>query len=128
VGRLDLVKGFFNPDGCLKPNANVTQMNDGFTWACEFGKSAVVDFLLERGIDLSARLKHQGQTGLHWAAGGGHIETVKVLLARKAPVDIKDETCGVTPLAWALFGWRHPSPGGTPERLRDGAAPCCRRR
>jgi hypothetical protein len=42
-----------------------------------------------------------------------------VLLERKAPVDIKDETWAVTPLAWALFGWRHPLPGGTPERYYE---------
>ena len=110
---------YFNPDRSLKANATAAQMKDGFTWACEFGRSAVVEFLLERGMDVRARLKHHGQTGLHWAAGGGHVETVKVLLAREAPVDIKDETWAVTPLAWTLFGWRHPLPGGTPERYYE---------
>jgi hypothetical protein len=119
IGRLDLVNTFFNADGSLKQHATAAQMKDGYTWACEFGKSEVVEFLLDRGIPVDARLRHHGQTGLHWAAGGGHIETVKMLLERNAPVDIQDETWGVTPLAWALFGWRHPSPGSTLEHY-DG--------
>jgi hypothetical protein len=119
IGRLDLVKTFFHADGSLKQNATAAQMKDGYTWACEFGKSEVVQFMLDRGIQVDARLRHHGQTGLHWAAGGGHVETVKMLLAHKAPVDIQDETWGVTPLAWALFGWRHPSPGSTPEHYSE---------
>jgi hypothetical protein len=119
IGRLDLVKTFFHADGSLKQNATAKQMKDGYTWACEFGKSAVVEFLLDRGVQVDARLRHHGQTGLHWAAGGGHVETVKMLLTRGAPVDIQDETWGVTPLAWALFGWRHPSPGSTPEEYYE---------
>src|SRR5215510_9796087 len=113
VGRLDIVKGFFNPDGSLKPVATEKQMKDSFAWACEFGKTNVVDFLLQMGIRLDARLRHDGQTGLHWAAYGGHADTVKLLLERKAPVDIKDVSYGGTPLGWALYAW-----GTRPDRQR----------
>ena len=68
VGRLDVVKSFFNDDGSLKPPATQQQMKDGFAWACQFGRTSVVDFLLQRGMDVDAKLKHDGQTGLHWAA------------------------------------------------------------
>src|SRR5215813_250129 len=108
AGRLDVVKGFFNDDGTLKPLATPEQMKDGFAWACEFGRSRVVGFLLGRGMQLDARLKHDGQTGLHWAALGGHLDTVKLLLDRGAPVDAKDESYGGTPLGWALYGWGAP--------------------
>ena len=97
VGRLDVVKSFFNDDGSLKPPATQQQMKDGFAWACEFGRTSVVDFLLQRGMDVDAKLKHDGQTGLHWAAYGGHADTVKLLLERGAPVDAKDESYGGTP-------------------------------
>ena len=30
--------------------ATFKQMQDGFTWACEYGRSAVVEFLLQRGV------------------------------------------------------------------------------
>jgi hypothetical protein len=39
------------------------------------------------------------------AAGGGHVDTVKLLLERKAPVDQKDGVYDGTPLGWALYGW-----------------------
>lgn len=38
VGRLDVVKSFFNKEGSLKPTATRRQMKDGFAWACEFGR------------------------------------------------------------------------------------------
>jgi ankyrin repeat protein len=111
VGRLEVVKSFFNVDGRLKPSATPQQMKDGFAWACEFGRTSVVDFLLQNGMEVDAKLRHDGQTGLHWAACGGHVDTVKLLLERSAPVDAKDESYGGTPLGWALYGW-----GNTPAR------------
>jgi hypothetical protein len=54
---------------------------------------------------------------LHWAAGGGHVETVRVLLERGAPVDAKDATWDGTPLQWAFFGLVNPkTPSVDPER------------
>ena len=52
VGRLDVVQSFFNDDGSLKPPATEKQRTDGFAWACEFGRTSVVDFLLRTGIDV----------------------------------------------------------------------------
>jgi ankyrin repeat protein len=46
--------------------------------------------------------------GLHWAAYAGQLDIVKLLLERKAPLDLKDESHDGTPLAWALYGWSHP--------------------
>src|SRR5207248_1764452 len=109
VGRLDIVRSFFNEDGSLRPTATPKQMKDGFAWACEFGRTAVVDFLLQRGMDLDAKIPHHGQTGMHWAAYGGHATTVKLLLERGAPVDAKDESFEGTPLGWALYAWGNSS-------------------
>jgi ankyrin repeat protein len=114
VGQIDVVKSFFDEDGSLKAGATKEQMKSGFNWACEYGWSRVVDFLLQRGIDVGER--HRGATGLHWAALGADAETVKLLLERKAPVDVDDETWNGTPLGWALHGWLNPSP----EIVRDG--------
>jgi ankyrin repeat protein len=105
VGRLDLVETFFNEDGSLKPPATPDQMRAGFAWACEFGRTGVVDFLLQKGMDAEAKLMHDGQTGLHWAAFGGHVDTVRLLLDHGVPIEAKDENYGGTPLGWALYGW-----------------------
>jgi ankyrin repeat protein len=105
VGRLDVVKSFFTDDGSMKPAVTQQQMMDGFAWACEFGRTSVVDFLLQRGMKEDVKLKHDGQTGLHWAAYGGHVDVVNLLLQRGAPVDAKDESYDGTPLGWALYAW-----------------------
>ena len=116
VGRLDVVKTFFAPNGTLREDATAQQMKDGFTWACEFGRTEVVDFLLERGMDVAAKLRHHGQTGLHWAAFGGHTDTVRLLLHRQAPVNARDDAFGGTPLGWALYAWS----GDEPHAGSDG--------
>jgi ankyrin repeat protein len=116
VGRLDVVRRFFNADGRLLPPATPKQMHDGFAWACEFGRTSVVDFLLRHGIGIDTKLPHDGQTGLHWAAYGGHAETVKLLLERGAPVNTADESYGGTPLEWALYAW-----GNSPRPTERGS-------
>jgi hypothetical protein len=76
-------------------------MRDGFTWACEYGHTAVVELLLDRGLNVGELLpRPHGQTGLHWAAHAGHIE---------------DSSFGETALGWALVGW--------PARKADGGTP-----
>src|SRR5438874_3058837 len=57
VGRLDVVKSFFNADGSLKPPATPQQLKDGFTWACEFGRTEVVDSLFQNGVGLADQLR-----------------------------------------------------------------------
>lgn len=122
IGRLDVVRSYFNEDGTLKMEATAAQKKDGFTWACEFGRTSVVDFLLEKGMEVGAKLKHHGQTGLHWAAYGGHLDTVKVLLKRKAPVNVTGESFGGTPLGWALYAWAEAEPGSVRDRYYEVVA------
>jgi hypothetical protein len=99
------VKTFFDADGTLEKTATPEQMADGFTWACGFGKTDVVEFLLQRGMNVAAKLKNHGQTGLHGAATGGYVDTVELLLRWRAPVDMRDDSFDATPLGWALYGW-----------------------
>jgi ankyrin repeat protein len=106
IGRLDLVETFFNPDGRLKPPATLAQLKNGFTWACEYGQTAVVEYLLDHGVAVGEVLpRPHKQTGLHWAALGGHVDTVKALLKHRPPLDVKDASFDATPLGWALYGW-----------------------
>jgi ankyrin repeat protein len=111
VGRLDLVKSFFAADHTLTNGATQEQMNRGFAWACEYGRTNVVEFLLDMGMDVGASLRNHGQTGLHWAAHCANISTAKALLKRGAVVDAKDPSFSSTPLSWALHGWSDPPPG-----------------
>ncbi|HEY2585455.1 MAG TPA: ankyrin repeat domain-containing protein [Tepidisphaeraceae bacterium] len=105
VGRLDVVKTFFDPTGRRKSTATQSQMNAGFAWACEFGRTEVAAFLLQNGMDADATLTQRGETGLHWAAYGAHVEIARLLLERVTRVDIKDQAHQSTPLEWAVFAW-----------------------
>ena len=106
VGRLDVVKTFFTDSGKLKSAATRQQILDGFAWACQFGHTDVVDFLLRHGVTVDTKLKHHGQIGLHWAACGGHLPVVKLLLDHGASVHVKDPTFDGNPLHWALYAWQ----------------------
>jgi ankyrin repeat protein len=105
LGRLDVVTTFFDEAGALTGGATSQQMHDGFSWACEYGRTEVVDFLLRHGVNAGARLRPHQQTGLHWAAFGGHDATVRVLLAHNPPLDVRDASFDGTPLGWALYAW-----------------------
>ena len=122
VGRLDVVQSYFNPDGTLTAAATTEQMHAGFGWACEFGRTSVVEFLLDQGMPIDARLQHEGPTGLHWAALGGHADIVSLLLARQAPVNAVDASHNGTPLTWALHGWNDPPAGVSRDRYYDVVA------
>ena len=82
VGRLDVVKTFFNPDGSLKANCTKAQMESAFQYACREGHISVVDFFLQKGLDVRTH-SGDGQTALHWAAIGGKLEMIKFLLKQK---------------------------------------------
>jgi len=116
IGRLDVVKTYFNADGTLKGTATPAQFNSAFKWACSYGQKDVVEYLLPKGINLAEQ--HRGETPLHMAAYGGRVEIGRLLLAQGAPVDVRDESYRSPPLGWALYGWSHPpeDPGGARHR------------
>ena len=98
VGRLDVVKTFVRPDGTLMNGATQKHLIDGFAWAAEYGHTAVVEYLLDAGMPLDSRLRHDGQSALHWAGLGGHADTVRFSSARRA-IDQTDPYEGA-PLDW----------------------------
>jgi hypothetical protein len=89
VGFLDVVQRFFDGHGTLLPPATQEQVDRGFIWACEYGRRDVVDFLIDRGVDLHAG-ENSGQTALHLAAHHGQLEVVHLLIARGAPLEAKN--------------------------------------
>jgi hypothetical protein len=86
VGRLDVVKSFFDENGNLEPPATQLQMERGFLWACEYGQNETVEFFLQRGVNFKTQAG-TAQTALHWAVIGGHEDTIKLLLERGASLD-----------------------------------------
>jgi len=73
----------------------------------ERGDKALVEFLLNQGIDIDAKCK--GLTALHIAANEGHKDIVELLIARGADVNALDiNSTYVPPLHMAITG-NHPN-------------------
>jgi ankyrin repeat protein len=82
LGRLDVVKELID-------EATDQQRDEGFRYACLYGRRDVVQWFLERGMDLAGH-RGDGQTALHMAVIGGHLEIVKLLLGHKPPLEAKN--------------------------------------
>jgi hypothetical protein len=72
VGRLDLVRQL--------GGASQQELERALIMAARYGRCETVEYLLDRGVDVAAS---DGMTALHWAAGGGHLEMMKLLIARE---------------------------------------------
>ncbi len=68
-------------------------MDEAFAWACMLGRTNDAEFLLERGVDPCEGDK-TGQTGFHYAAMGGHHDTIMLLIERKVPMEVKNRYDG----------------------------------
>ena len=112
LGRLDVVKRFIDRDRSVQADASLIPLpaepgaakalvEEAFIEACMHGRTRVAEFLLNQGVDPSAQV-NTGQTGLHYAAHGGHLETVRMLLERNAPLEVKN-MYGGTVLGQALW-------------------------
>jgi hypothetical protein len=110
VGRLDVVKRFFNADGRLKGKTTKKELQAALKHACAWGRLNVVEFLLDKGVDLS-RDRGDGQTPMHCAAIGGQLEIIKFLLKHNAPLEAKN-IYGGTVLGQTLWSAAH---GGDPK-------------
>ena len=107
VGDLAAVKRCLGDDA-PRGEPTARQLQRAFNWACGYGRTEVVEFLLSKGM--SVRDAESGDTPLHHASHGGHPDIVKLLLARGAEVNAIDKSYEATPLGWAMYGYLHPSP------------------
>jgi ankyrin repeat protein len=86
VGRLDLVKEFVTSRSNRRADKDMEQ---ALIHAALYGHLEIVEFLLERGVDPAVK-DHQAFTALHWAAGGGFVDVVRLLVSRGAPLEAKN--------------------------------------
>lgn len=66
-----------------------TALAEALTCACFLGCTSVADYLLAQGADSSAG-NGTGLNAFHWAANRGQLETVMLLISRKAPLEIRN--------------------------------------
>lgn len=101
VGDLEIVRAHFADAGHLKPVTTKQQLDCGFLWASEYGRNAVIEFLLKHGADLNSQAG-TGQSPLHWAVIGGQVETIQLLLRHGSSLEAKNIYDG-TALGQALW-------------------------
>lgn len=83
--------------------SRLTKANDEFFEACDQGDTEVLSRLLanEPGLVKARNPRRYNATGLHAAAGRGHLEAVKLLLARGADPNARETGDDTYPLHWA---------------------------
>jgi Ankyrin repeats (3 copies)/Ankyrin repeats (many copies) len=111
-GRLDLVRACFDADGGLRPDAALSRPNpanffpvppripatsdpeeimaEAFVHACQHGRTEVVRWFLDRGLNPDIA-PYFGRTGLLWAIIHQQVEVVRLLMERGADPSIHDE-------------------------------------
>ena len=72
-------KGYFDDE----PKA----LAEALTCASFLGRTSVADFLMTRGVD-PAGGTGTGLSAFHWAANRGNLDTVNLLIERKAPLEL----------------------------------------
>ncbi len=76
-------------------------LNEALTCACFNGRTKIAELLLNAGLDPAAGTATE-MSALHWAADRGNLDTVKVLLERGAPLEVKNQYGG-TVLGFAVW-------------------------
>jgi hypothetical protein len=61
---------------------------EAFTCACFLGRLSVAKFLLKKGVDPTAG-NGTGLNAFHWAANRGQLDTVKLLIEHKVPLETR---------------------------------------
>ena len=104
VGRLDRVRALFDDTGRPREPVNAGDLDSALQYAAGYGHADVVQFLLDRGSS-PGMADDGGQTPLHWATFGPHVDVTRVLLAARAPVAARDRRFNATPLDWMVHAW-----------------------
>ena len=92
------------------PQASAPNRHLAFALAAQLGHVDVVNLLLDAGEDpdrFNPEGAHAHSTPLHQAVSAGHLEMVRLLVARGASTTQPDKIHNGTPLGWAVFG-KHP--------------------
>jgi len=108
-------------EGCF--NNAPDALAEALTCACFLGRTSVAEYLLMRGVDPSAGAG-TGLNALHWAANRGQLETVRLLVARKAPLETRSMYGGTAlgTTVWAAIHETKPDHGQIIEELINAGA------
>ena len=76
-------------------------LGDDLLAATRKGDLAQVKALLDKGANVDSKTRYN-QTPLFFACDRGHLEIAKLLIARGASLNVKDNFYNATPLTWAM--------------------------
>ena len=76
-------------------------LDEAFAWACMLGRAGDAERLLDLGADPVAGMK-TGLAGAHYAASGGHFDTMRMIIRRVVPLETVN-IYGGTVLGQALW-------------------------
>ena len=85
-----------------------SHLQRAFVWACAYGRTEVVHFLMAHRVDPAAT-DTLGMTGLHWAAANGHLDIVNVLTQRGALLEARNQWGGTVLDSTVYFALQHPA-------------------
>ncbi len=85
------------------------ECGEALAQAASQGRASAVGLMLALGFSPGSAGGWPG-TPLHHAAWHGQVECVRTLLTHGAPVNVRDERYGSSPLAWAVHGSVHATP------------------
>lgn len=120
LGLLDVVRGYFRPDGSLREGAyrlyrqagneidggdRAAVVTEALVYACMNGRDEVAAELLDRGAGINGivPIARWRITPLHGAAWAGWPELCRDLLRRGADPTLRDEVERGTAVGWAAF-------------------------
>jgi ankyrin repeat protein len=95
--------------------------------AAESNDGRAVRLMLDAGWPVDVR-GSSGATPLHFAAWHGNVDMARAILARRPPLELRDEEYDATPLGWAFhgsrFGWNRAAGdhAGVVQLLLDAGA------
>jgi ankyrin repeat protein len=73
---------------------------------------AATETMLDAGFDVAAT-GGLGETALHWACFTGNLAKARILIARGAPLDLRDRTHRSLPIGWCHYAFvNQPAPDG----------------
>jgi ankyrin repeat protein len=96
---------------------------EALTCACFLGLTSVADYLLTQGVDPTAGAG-TGLAAFHWAANRGQLETVRLLIRRKAPLETRSMHGGTVlgTAVWSAINEPRPDHLQIIEELLDAGA------
>ncbi len=131
LGKADLVDAFVTDRGDLRPEVPLAavrwprlprdprvHLGYALTWAATWGRKAVVELMLRKGVDPSG--KDDDATALHFAVAHGHMDIARLLLQYGASLEALN-SYGGTVLSGTLWYMRNaPAPGvDYPKVIRE---------